>query len=253
MSKESDLIIGFHSIHHALINKVRINKEIIGTKTSWSQFLKKYPEHKAYLRQYTLNLLDEKEFQQISNKELNKRQSKIGRIPGKLILLTSPLPEVHLRELLTEIEEKKTLKILALDSLTDVQNLGAISRSAAFFGVHYIVVSHKGPIDLSPSLYRIASGSTEYLKYIPTQNLSKAINVIKEHGVAIIGLSEHAEKALEPQTGSYCLILGNEENGISNAVSRCVDEMRQLSPIGDILSLNVSNAAAVSLAILTGK
>ena len=133
--------------------------------------------------------------------------------------------------------------------------MAAVARTAAFYGVDYIVVPSKKTTGLTPSFYRISSGAAEHVVIKQVGNLSKFIRKCEELGAYCLGFSEHATMDTTDITcseGSTLIVLGNEELGISNAVKRTLTNYIALKPSGAIKSLNVSVAAAVSMEKIFG-
>ena len=142
---------------------------------------------------------------------------------------------------------------LALEQLQDPHNVGAIFRTAAFFGVQGIVLTRERSAPLSATVYDVASGGLEYVPFAVVPSLSRAITVAREAGVTVIGTSEHAGQDVNdtPPDRSHLLIFGNEEHGLRRVTSENCDELVRLAPNGPIQSLNVSVAAGVCMSRLT--
>ena len=143
---------------------------------------------------------------------------------------------------------------LALEQLQDPHNVGAIFRTAAFFGVKGIVLTRERSAPLTATVYDVSSGGLEYVPFAIVPSLSRAITVAREAGVTIIGTSEHASHSVDdiPADRLHLLIFGNEEFGLKRVTSENCDELVRLAPRGPIQSLNVSVAAGVCMSKLTG-
>ncbi len=138
---------------------------------------------------------------------------------------------------------------LALDTVQDPQNLGAIFRTAAFFGVCGVLLSRDRSAPMSGAVYDVASGGVEYVPFSVQTNLSRALDVAKDAGLWVLGTSEHAEKDLNaiPADRPWLLVLGNEESGMRRLTRDKCDEVCRVVPRGAIASLNVSAAAAICI------
>lgn len=138
---------------------------------------------------------------------------------------------------------------LALDTVQDPQNLGAIFRSAAFFGVRGVLLSRDRSASMTGAVYDVASGGVEYVPFSVQTNLSRALDVAKDAGLWVLGTSEHAEKELSAFSAdrSWLLVLGNEESGMRRLTRDKCDEVCRIPPRGAIGSLNVSAAAAICM------
>ena len=111
--------------------------------------------------------------------------------------------------------------------------MAAVARTAAFYGVDYVVVPSKKTTGLTPSFYRISSGAAEHVVIKQVGNLSKFIRKCEELGAYCVGFSEHATmdaSEIKETDKATLLVLGNEELGISNAVKRVLTNYIALKP-----------------------
>ncbi len=144
--------------------------------------------------------------------------------------------------------------LIILDGVSNPHNLGAIARSAAFFGAGGLLL-HEVPGQAMPSdaAYRTAEGGLEYLELHKTRNLRKALVALEPHYRTVAATLTPDAMPLQtlPRDRPIALVLGNEERGVSfDALEGCRRRVRILGP-GKIQSLNVAQAAAVLLAALT--
>ena len=243
---EKDLVIGLHSIVEAIKNSSRYDKVLYGTNEGLNKLYKNYDS--LPLGEVEIQTLSSNSFLKKTQALYAQKNFDYSRIPSGLLLQSTAL-KILTPQWIFENLSNKSLKIIALDSVTDIHNGAAIMRTAAFFGVDAFVISQKGSFGLVPSFYRMASGATESIKIIKTSNLSKLIKGLQERGVCCIGLSEHSSESefSELEEINCCLVLGNEETGISHAVIRSLNRTFALRPKGCIKSLNVSVAAAIAM------
>lgn len=142
---------------------------------------------------------------------------------------------------------------LALDSLTDPHNVGAIFRTASFFGVQGILLTQERSAPLSAVAYDVACGGMEHVPFAIQTNLQRAFEVAKEAGLWILGTSEHAKQSFRQveRDRPWLLVLGNEERGMRRLTEEACDVVCGVPPQGDVTSLNVSVAAGVLISTLT--
>ncbi|MCB9060668.1 MAG: RNA methyltransferase [Halobacteriovoraceae bacterium] len=242
----SDIVYGLHSIVEALQNKNREGHVLYVTKESLEEIKKNLK--KNFLDEAQVIIRDSAKVQEMAEKICKELNFKYQRAPGNMFLKTSLLEISGPEKIFKAIEEKKTIKIICLDQVTDAHNAAAIIRSAAFYGVNYIVFAQKGNFGQGPTLNRISSGAMEHIQLVRCSSLTKFVQKVSSLGVYCVGLSEHADAQLNaPKDESVCLVLGAEDVGISHAVKRIIPHWMSLKPCGKIKSLNVSVASAVAM------
>lgn len=143
---------------------------------------------------------------------------------------------------------------LALDCLQDPQNIGAIFRAAAFFGVQGILLTEERSAPLSGTAYDVASGGVEYVPFTMQTNLQRAFEIAKDRGLWILGTSEHAKDDFHRIEADrpWLVVLGSEEKGMRRLTQESCDVLCQIPPrAGGVTSLNVSVAAGILMSGLT--
>ena len=185
------------------------------------------------------------EFQKVAAKNFEELGFKASRVMNGVFLLSSPKKFVQVGEVFDKMKDRNDLRIICLDQVTDPQNAAAVVRTAAFYGVDYLILPGKSSSAHSPGFYRISSGGAEHLTVIYVSNLSRFITRCNELGALCIGFSEHGDETLSKdvtENKNIVLVMGNEEKGISNAVMRSINHFCAFKPQGSIKSLNVSVA-----------
>ncbi|MBV9556796.1 MAG: RNA methyltransferase, partial [Pseudolabrys sp.] len=139
--------------------------------------------------------------------------------------------------------------VLVLDQITDPHNVGAIFRSAAAFAATAIVTTQRHSPDATGALAKAASGALEHVPFINVQNLARGLAALKANGFLVVGLdsSGEADLAALPLRSPLALVLGAEGKGLRQLTKETCDHVARLDLPGEIKSLNVSNAAALSL------
>jgi TrmH RNA methyltransferase len=134
-----------------------------------------------------------------------------------------------------------------LDGIGNPHNLGAIARSAAFFGCKALVISgDQRQARLSDAALRTAEGGLEALEVFQAPDLPALLRAIapKMLSLAAVARDGVAPEAL-PRGRPFALVLGNEEKGLSReSIAACAARVT-LPGSGAVESLNVSVAAAV--------
>jgi len=139
--------------------------------------------------------------------------------------------------------------VLVLDQVTDPHNVGAILRSAVAFGAGALITTARHSPQESGVLAKSASGALEHIDQIEVKNLADALGQLHEAGFQTIGLDSDGPAELEKTFDGdrIALVLGAEGKGLRQKTRETVTSLARLEMPGAIRSLNVSNAAAVSL------
>lgn len=163
-----------------------------------------------------------------------------------LVLECEPLDDIFIDDVL---DGDPSRPVVVLDQVTDPHNVGAIMRSAAAFNACAIVTQDRHAPPESGTLAKSASGALEILPWVRVVNLARALEEIAEAGYWRIGLDGSASSTLGEAlpAGPVALVLGAEGDGMRHNIAQHCDAIAKL-PIDEAMeSLNVSNAAAISL------
>ena len=167
-----------------------------------------------------------------------------------VIALICQVEEQDLDEVITRAYELgETPWIIALDSVTDVRNLGAIARSAECFGAHALLVPKQGTDRLGEDAVKSSAGALVRKPVCRVSRLTDGLRRAKDQGARIVALSEKGAKALDEADlkGPLVVVMGAEDVGISDPVLRMADELVRIPMVGSIGSLNVSVATGIAL------
>lgn len=163
-----------------------------------------------------------------------------------IVLETEPLDQPTLEEV------RNHDLVVVLDQVTDPHNVGAIIRSACALGAGAVVTTMRNAPHETGLLAKTASGAFEHVPYIQVTNLARAVEEMQALRFTAIGLdSEGPLDLLETTnrrgTSKIALVLGAEGRGLRRLTRDLCDDLARLDMPGPIKSLNVSNAAALSL------
>lgn len=138
---------------------------------------------------------------------------------------------------------------LILDRVTDVRNFGGIVRSAECGGVDGIVVPEKGNALIASDAMKTSAGALHYVPVCREKDLGKTLRFLQERGIRVIACTEKAGKSIYEGMGSgpVAIVLGSEEDGISDVLLRRADDLVSIPMRGKINSLNVSVAAGIAI------
>lgn len=228
------LIWGIHAVEAVLSNPVRV----IG-----SLWLTDNGEHRLAEAIARRGVRCER----VLPRELDRRLGPDTVHQGALVEV-QPLPEPPLADL-AEATHAGAGPVLLLDQVTDPHNVGAILRSAAVFGAAGLVMTRRHSPPMGGALAKAASGALELVPICLEQNLARALDELGRQGVVCYGLDGTAEALIEdePLAGPAALVLGAEGRGLRQLTRERCAKLCRIMTAGPIESLNVSNAAAVSL------
>lgn len=139
--------------------------------------------------------------------------------------------------------------LVILDQVTDPQNVGAVFRSAAAFGVAGVVMQTRNAPVLGGALAKAATGAIERVDEIRAVNLSRAIDALRDAGWKVIGLDGTAEQTLDEAFAGdepLAIVLGAEGEGLRQGVAKACTGLARIAIGAEMESLNVSNAAAIA-------
>jgi 23S rRNA (guanosine2251-2'-O)-methyltransferase len=139
--------------------------------------------------------------------------------------------------------------LLILDRVTDVRNFGAIARTAECAGVDGIVIAEKGSAPITGDAMKTSAGALNHLSICREKDLKKTMKYLRENGIRVIACTEKASHNIfdVELSGPIAMIMGSEEDGISDALLRDADELVKIPMRGKIGSLNVSVATGVAI------
>ena len=224
------VIYGWHSAVEAIRNPKRRVRRIVAT-----------PNALARLAELSISELpkpaDARDIERLTGRDA---------VHQGIAVVVDPLPDLDL----ADFADAKLLVVL--DQVTDPHNVGAVVRSAAAFGAAAVILTERhGPAE-SGALSKAASGGLEHVALVRVKNLARAMDELAELGFERVGLdSDHAETLENLRPGKTAIVLGAEGRGLRRLTREKCDRLVRLDVPGPIKSLNVSNAAALSLYALT--
>ena len=139
--------------------------------------------------------------------------------------------------------------LLALDGLTDPQNLGAIIRSAEALGAQGLILPQRRSAGLTGSVAKVAAGALEHLPVARVVNLNRSLEKLKDEGYSVVGLAEEGPSTLSEIKfqGPLVVVVGSEDKGISLITRRLCDQLVRIPLKGVTTSLNASVATSIFL------
>jgi len=167
-----------------------------------------------------------------------------------VVCFISPIRYASLDHLITQaFQDGRSPFLIILDRITDVRNFGGIARTAESAKVDALVIPDKGSALISGDAMKTSAGALNFIPVCRSQDLGKTVNYLKESGINVIACTEKASGTIFDLdlVGPVAIILGSEEDGISDEYLRKADYLAKIPLFGEIESLNVSAAAAITI------
>ena len=141
--------------------------------------------------------------------------------------------------------------IVAADAITNPHNTGAIIRSMAWFGAAALLTESQR-MTVNPAALRVAQGGAEHVPVVRCSNLARALSELAEGGMLTVAADQNAKGKLTQlrQLERVCIVLGNENQGLSGAVKKACKKQIKIPGAGQVESLNVSVAAGIMLSTI---
>jgi len=139
---------------------------------------------------------------------------------------------------------------IACDSLTNAENMGAIIRNAAAFGIQALLVGETSTSPFLTRTIRASMGTIFDLPWVDSDDLANTLRDLKQHGMRIVAAHAHTDQktiATVDFTGDVCIVFGSEGHGLAKRVAAVCDELVIIPMAAQVDSLNVGSAVAVFL------
>lgn len=158
------------------------------------------------------------------------------------------LREVDLDEL---VESSGQPFLVVVDGITDPHNLGAVLRSAELAGATGVVLPQNRTSLITPTVAKAAAGAVEYLQFALVPGIPNALLQLEKMDITRIGLDVRGKSSVYALTAGeasrVALVLGAEDRGLARLTAQRCDRLVRIPQAGKLDSLNVSNAAAITL------
>jgi len=166
------------------------------------------------------------------------------------VALISKIQYQNLQDVISFIVEKGEVPLfLILDSITDIRNIGAMSRSAFCFGVNGIIIPDKGVGALNEDAILTSAGALEKIAICRVNSLMKTVDELHLNGIKVFASEMTAtKKVFELELSEPCaIVMGGEEHGVYQPLMKICDDQFQIPMVTDFDSLNVSVATGIIL------
>ncbi len=235
--EDKDIIFGVRAVIEAIRAEREINKILIQKGMQKELFM----ELKEALKGKDLNL----QFvpaQKLDRLTQNNHQG--------VIAFVSPVEYFSIETLVDEkMLAGEKVNILVLDRITDVRNFGGIARTAECQGVDAILIPSKGSALVTSNAVKTSAGALNRIPVCKTDDLKNTLFYLQQSGIRLVACTEKSKNKLYEVNlrGSVAIILGSEEDGITNDLINMSDISAKVPMRGEIASLNVGVATGMIL------
>lgn len=234
-------LYGIHAVSAAIANPDRRTHRVIGTKQGIEALQNALPERN--IAEFNIETVDRAEIDTVCGPD---------SVHQGIALLADPLPDKHVEDVIAS-EDQTPDTLVVLDQASDPRNIGAVMRSARAFGARAVIVQDRNAPPETGSMAKAASGALEHVSLVRVTNLARAIWTLKDAGYWCLGLDGHAETDIgdvDP-TPRRVIVLGAEGAGLRRLTRETCDQLVKIPMDSAQESLNLSNAAAIALYVLT--
>jgi RNA methyltransferase, TrmH family len=207
--------------------------------------------HTAEVRRPIAPMLREAARRRIAYREVEEPE--LGKLADSVhhegvCLLVRPRRPLDSGELIERVAERGLL--LAFDDVQNPHNIGAMLRSAAYFGVCGAILSERLRPKLSAAARRVAEGGAEHVPVAIVPALAPALRELADAGFGVVGADARARLPLAELSWPKraVLVLGHERTGLSSETRAACRALTRIDGTDAVDSLNVSVAAGVLMA-----
>jgi 23S rRNA (guanosine2251-2'-O)-methyltransferase len=170
-----------------------------------------------------------------------------------VLALSGLIPYRSGDDLMEFLNENDQTMILILDHITDVRNMGAILRSAYFFGIDHVLVPAKGTAEINEDAMKTSAGALAHMHIYRTSNLMDLVDQMRNLGVHIASLESKGGKMIDKVElpRPLGLVIGGEGHGVTREMLKRSDTLVYIPERTNFDSLNVSVATGIALYELT--
>jgi len=231
------LIPGFHGVREAVVHGLTHVKEI------WIAEGKKSPRAGEICQ-----IAEQKNIPVLPKKNIELSQLLPDTSHQGIVALVEPFSYSELNRL-TDTHRKTPALLIVLDHITDEGNLGAIIRTAVFFGAHGLILPRDRSAGITANVLKRSSGTCFHLPIARVVNMGRALDALLRKEFWIIGAAGDGPESVYgfDWNRDVALVLGSEQKGLSRTVQKRCHEIVRIPGSGLAESLNVAVAGGVIL------
>ncbi|MES2744856.1 MAG: RNA methyltransferase [Bdellovibrionota bacterium] len=166
----------------------------------------------------------------------------------KGLAVTVDVPLIDEQKFLEDVSTSEREFILACDHVTDTRNLGALARTAAYFGMRYLLLPKDRQAPISGATLASAQGAFAFIQPVFVTNLGRTLNELKQRGFWVLAADMDGVpvNTIRQDYEKKVLVLGAEDKGVSQGILAKSDLVVSIPTYeAKLESLNVSVAAGI--------
>lgn len=232
-----DLIFGVRAVIEAVKARKEINKIMI--QRGMNKALFKELKEALANKKYTLQFVPPEKLDRLTRKNHQG-----------VIAFIAPVEYHSIENVLQEVFDIGDIpNILVLDRITDVRNFGAIARTAECSGVHCILIPDRESALITSDAIKTSAGALTKIPVCKTKDLNESTQYLKDAGLRVVACTEKTDRFVfdADLTGPTAVIMGSEENGISQELLSIAHQRVKIPMLGTINSYNVGVSAGIVL------
>jgi 23S rRNA (guanosine2251-2'-O)-methyltransferase len=172
-----------------------------------------------------------------------------GAHQGIIALLYIDRLIIPFEDFSSKIKIDNDTSVVVLGELSDPQNVGAVIRSAAAFGISAVLIPEHNQAQITGSVVKVSAGMVFKVPIISISNVNSALRELKDLGFAVYGLTGDARFTITKEEFELptAFVLGNEAEGIREKTQELCDKLLSIPMNPNCESLNAAAAATVAL------
>lgn len=240
MALDKAYIYGRHALTEALLNAPQVIEKIFLDSSFHDQDLKELIRKKGI----QIESLDSHTMQ----RRLREQVQDFGGHQGVLAIIDSSKLMKPYKLFIEELIVNENTSLVLLNELQDPQNVGAIIRSAAAFGVSGILIGEHNQAPVTGTVVKVSAGMAFRVPLISIGNINTTIRDLKKHGFWVYGLAEDAKQLIgkEDFNAPTLFVIGNESRGINEKTREECDVLLQIPMHPKCESLNAATSASLA-------
>lgn len=185
---------------------------------------------------------------EFEDKKVLDKLSETGHHQG-VIAIQNDFKYADLDEVILSVRNSgKDILFVVLDEVLDPHNLGSVIRVAECAGATGVIIPNRRSASVNETVVRTSAGATAFVPVIKVNNLSQAIEKMKEQNIWVYAADMDGEEMYKTNLkGDIALVVGGEGTGVRELTRKICDGIISIPMFGNVNSLNASVSAGIVL------